>query len=236
MVLLKNLNRKKSRTCNTKNSGTLGARAEKLCHATKNSTLPDKPVNGTLALQKHSQKLVTPNGLSSSITNRNSNRGTQASIEVGCPVTGIENIGSCVPDIKKQNNQKGKVDIYDSKSIIQATIQGNLIVKHINVCEIENKCQDLKKALCQQDTPFGFLPLNDLKYSEVPNMHVPHKTITLEQFDPVVLHETIFNSGKFNFLGEKIQLPTDINLDRFQELQKITGIGSYPFYFVLVFP
>ena len=39
-------------------------------------------------------------------------------------------------------------------------------------------------------------------------------------FDPVQIHKEVYNSGTYNFLGKRIQLPSKINFEKFDSLAK----------------
>ena len=46
----------------------------------------------------------------------------------------------------------------------------------MNVVDIVDKCQDLE--LAQQDKPFGFIPINDLQYTECKVGHSPNEILS----------------------------------------------------------
>ena len=79
-------------------------------------------------------------------------------------------------------------------------------------------CTDLQKAISQQYKPFGFLPLQNLTEKEMHRDYTPKSVLVDTDFDPIMLHRNIFESGKYNYQGERIQLPTVINLKKFEEL------------------
>ena len=113
----------------------------------------------------------------------------------------------------KTNTGNG-IKILHSKDIIQASKEASALVKRINIFNIRDKCSDFCKAINQQNGLYGFLPINNLL--AVPEeVRTGPKKLTWEDFNPVELHYKIFNSGKYSFLGEHIQLPTRIGTSSF---------------------
>ena len=111
----------------------------------------------------------------------------------------------------------GNKSLY-SKDIVRATHEGSTLVKKINIYDIRDKCKDLSKAISQQQGVYGFLPINDLSPLPTDISLGPKKILTWQEFDPIKLHKQVFASGKYNCCGERIQLPTRINIDRFEQL------------------
>ena len=106
-----------------------------------------------------------------------------------------------------------RINLNDTEDIIRATKNGSKCIKKVNVEKIVNPCTDLKKLLSQQEKPFGFLPISNLCYRDSTSS-TPTVILTNDTFDPIQLHERVFASGTYNFLGEKIQLPSKINFQK----------------------
>ena len=91
-------------------------------------------------------------------------------------------------------------------------------MRKVKIFDIRDKCSDLVLALQQQQEPFGFLPISNLRFKDRIGDTTPKEIITQHNFDPVKLHQRVFNSGQYNFLGTRIQLPSSINFKKFDEL------------------
>ena len=62
------------------------------------------------------------------------------------------------------------------------------------------------------------MPINNLCDFGQDISSISKEILTWENFDPIALHNKFFASKKYNFLGLRIQLPTRINLDKFDRL------------------
>ena len=127
-------------------------------------------------------------------------------------------------------------DLTSSNDIVQAIKGGCNIIKKVNVLKIRDKCSDLSKLLQQQHRPFGFLPISNRQHFNGDISNVPKKILTTDDFDPVQLHKKIFASGKYNFLGEKIQLPSEINFQKLEALAVDYWDWQRPLFLKFGFP
>ena len=82
-----------------------------------------------------------------------------------------------------------------------------LLQKKVNVCNIVNKSKDLLKCLQQQFRPFGFLPIINLCNFGEEISFIQNVVYTWENLYPIQTHYRMLESGKYNFLGCRIQVP-----------------------------
>ena len=97
-----------------------------------------------------------------------------------------------------------------------ATISKTELAK-LSVENIENKCQELAQFLAQQQQKTGFIPLSPLQFG-----HIKHCNKCIVDKDllakPVLLYNCVKKHKCPNFLGARIQVNFDINLDLVDKL------------------
>ena len=98
------------------------------------------------------------------------------------------------------------------------------------VSNIKDKCIDLKACARQQTTPMGFLPITNLKRLQIGSSLKPNKVLEDEQFDPVVVHRIVRETGKYNFEGAKIYLSSKIKFHLLEHLAKDYSDYNYLFF------
>ena len=96
--------------------------------------------------------------------------------------------------------------------------QGKHCLHQVQVLNIKDKCLDLKKALSQQTTQLGFLPITNLKRLSMASSLKPNRVLAEKDFDPVKIHEEVKATDNYNFLQAKIQLPSKLNHDLIEKL------------------
>ena len=105
------------------------------------------------------------------------------------------------------------MDVTNTSSIVKAVIDGKKCLRHVTVNNIKDKCIDLKTCVKQQNTPMGFLPISNLKRLQIASSLKPNVVLKDDDFDPIAIHRIVRGTGKYNFEGAKIQLPSNINLN-----------------------
>ena len=106
----------------------------------------------------------------------------------------------------------------------------------VNIQDLNDKCADLKTCVQQQENVFGFLPITNLRRLKIGQSLKPNKILSYEEFDPVTVHKTVRATGKPNFEGAKIQLPSKINFTLFKELCKGHWDYQFPYFIKFGFP
>ena len=143
--------------------------------------------------------------------------------------TGRLKPGSCVTDNWVMDNvaavQYGKeekngkcIDYTNTKFIVKSTFEGKKHVKKVNVEKLVDKCTDLQQCLKQQTNALGFLPITQLDRVRCAMSLKPNMVITDKEFDPVKVHNLVRQTGCYNFQKAKIQLPSKINFEKFEEM------------------
>ena len=109
---------------------------------------------------------------------------------------------------------------YTTTDIIRNINNGSNSIKKIKVHQITDKCSDLVKCIQQQGNAYGFLPITNLDRINYSFASKPRVVLKHSEFCPIKIHHRVKASGKSNFEGERIQLPTNINVDKFEILCK----------------
>ena len=107
--------------------------------------------------------------------------------------------GHALVNTDKVCDQEKVIDVTDSESVIHAVYNGKNILRKVKVYDIKNKCEDLWKALEQQQGVFGSLPISNLWPAHIKLSLQPSEILSYEKFDPIKLHHRIFKSGKYNY-------------------------------------
>ena len=92
-------------------------------------------------------------------------------------------------------------------------------LKLINIYDAARSCEDLALMLQQQRYIGGFIPLTNLVHLQAKNMNRCIKDKSLSM-DPVRLHYLVKQYDLPNFLGARIQVNFDLNLDLLDLLLK----------------
>ena len=128
------------------------------------------------------------------------------------------------------------MDVTKTNSIVKAVIEGKNCVRNIIVSNIKDKCIDLKTCVKQQTTPMGFLPISNLKRLKIASSLKPIVVLKDEQFDPIAVPKTVRGTGKYNFEGAKIQLPSKINFQLLEYLTQDYWDYQLPYFLKFGFP
>ena len=147
-------------------------------------------------------------------------------------VTSQENVvEQCVDNqlVVERDNQ-GKIDVTSTNSITKAVMDGSKCLRHVIVSNIKDKCIDLKNCIRQQSTPMGFLPITNLKRLNIASSLKPNVIVQDRDFDPVAVHKVVRATGKFNFEGAKVQLPSKINFPLLEYLAKDYWDYQLPYF------
>ena len=113
---------------------------------------------------------------------------------------------------------------------------GSKCLRHVLLNNIKDKCIDLKTCFKQQSTPMGFLPISNLKRLQISSSLKPNKILTDKQFDPIAVHKGVKGTGKYNFEGTKIQLPSKINFQLFEHIAQEYWDYQLPYFLKFGFP
>ena len=133
--------------------------------------------------------------------------------------------------------QGGKVDVTNSTEVVKNVLAGNhTCLRNVHVLSLNNKCVDLNKCIDQQKTIFGFLPISNLKRFRISDALKPNKILTDKEFNPVKVHELVKSTGKPNFEGAKIQLPSKINFDLLDRISQDYWDYQVPLFLRYGFP
>ena len=114
--------------------------------------------------------------------------------------------------------------------------KGKAIMNKINIYDLNDKCSDLKQCIRQQTNAFAFLPITNLRRFKIGQSLKPNKILSYEEFDPVALHESIRATGQYKFEKAKIQLPSKINFQHFEESCGGTWDYQLPYFKKFGFP
>ena len=129
------------------------------------------------------------------------------------------------------------VNVNKTADIAGAVLNGkSQILRKVKVSNIVDKCIDLQNCVSQQKTVFGFLPITNLRRFHINQSLQPRLVLSDEEFDPVKTHNIVRSSGKYNFEGARIQLPSKINFDLFDELAKDYWDYQLPAFLRFGFP
>ena len=135
------------------------------------------------------------------------------------------------------NSSCSSTNVRDTVSIVRAVLEGKgkTVMNKVNIHDLNDKCADLKTCV-QQENVFGFLPITNLRRLKIGQSLKPNKILSYEEFDPVTVHNTVRATGKPNFEGAKIQLPSKINFTLFEELCKGHWDYQLPYFIKFGFP
>ena len=153
-------------------------------------------------------------------------------------VTSQENVvEQCVDNkLLVERDNQGKIDVTSTNSITKAVMDGSKCLRHVIVSNIKDKCIDLKNCIRQQSTPMGFLPITNLKRLNIASSLKPNVIVQDRDFDPVAVHKVVRATGKFNFEGAKVQLPSKINFPLLEYLAKDYWDYQLPYFLKFGFP
>ena len=135
-----------------------------------------------------------------------------------------------------QSEEYSKMDVTKTNSIVKAVIEGKNCLRHVIVNNIKDKCIDLKTCVRQQITPMGFLPISNLKRLQIASSLKPNVVLKDDNFDPIAVHKTVRSTGKYNFEGAKIQLPSNINFHLLEHLAHDYWDYQLPYFLKFGFP
>ena len=132
------------------------------------------------------------------------------------------NVAQCVPKIKSHtSDDKGfphesvtlnnsQALLFDMNGIDEDKFVNTMFSKHVNRqlrCKGKINCDDYRKWKCQTAFDFGFTPLGDFINSDT----TVQSEYTTE--DPIELHKIIKSSGKYNYLGCRIPIKSQLKVD-----------------------
>ena len=115
-----------------------------------------------------------------------------------------------------------------------ATISKEQLVQ-IDINLLHNRCQDLCKFMCQHSEHTGFIPLSPLQFVNIRQCNKCIVDHALCQ-DPIKLHKYVSSFNCPNFLGARVQVNFDMNLDLVDELAKDYWDWQLPLYLRYGFP
>ena len=150
---------------------------------------------------------------------------------VDCEVTSDGGIS-----VNREKDVYSRVDVKNTAQIVKATVQGSKCIRNVIVTNINDKCMDLRKCLAQQDTPLGFLPINNLKRLAIASSLKPNKVLSDKDFDPVLCHKEVKATGVYNFQQAKIQLPSNINFQLLEDMSRDYWDYQLPYFLKFGFP
>ena len=85
-------------------------------------------------------------------------------------------------------------------------------------------------------SPMGFLPISNLKRLQIASSLKPNVVLKDDHFDPIAVHKTVRSTGKYNFDGAKIQLPSNINFHVLEHLAHDYWDYQLPYFLNFRFP
>ena len=115
-------------------------------------------------------------------------------------------------------NDNEKAMLYDTKGLDEDKFVHTVFNKRLNEVakhQAELYCDSYRLWKQQSKSDFGFVPLSD--FLQIPD----HESFKTDMVDPSVLHKLIKASGTYNFLGLKIPIHSQLNVD--QWVQKLEG-------------
>ena len=135
-----------------------------------------------------------------------------------------------------ENEEYSKMDVTKTNSIVKAVMDGKKCLRHVIDNNIKDKCIDLKTCVRQQISPMGFLPISNLKRLQIASSLKPNVVLKDDHFDPIAVHKTVRSTGKYNFEGAKIQLPSNINFHLLEHLAHDYWDYQLPYFLKFGFP
>ena len=112
--------------------------------------------------------------------------------------------------------------------------QKNHLAK-LNIKDIKNKCRDLKSFMTQQKQHTGFIPLSPLQFSHIRNCsRCQVDKQWLEK--PIQLYHYVKSFKCPNFLGARVQINFDMNLDLVDRLAESYWDWQLPLFLRYGFP
>ena len=112
------------------------------------------------------------------------------------------------------NMNKEKVLLYDTNGLDEDKFVNTLFNKGLNEVarrQAELYCHSHRVWKQQSKFDFGFVPLSD--FIPIPN----HEGLKTDITDPSALHKLMKASGTYNFLGLKIPLQSQLNVDQWEK-------------------
>ena len=100
--------------------------------------------------------------------------------------------------------------LFDIDGLDEDKLVSTMFARHLNRqarCDAELNCDNYKKWKCQTSFDFGFTPLGDFIN---PCTNVQPKILTET---PIDLHKIIKDSGMYNYLGCRIPVRSQLNVE-----------------------
>ena len=150
--------------------------------------------------------------------------------------SGSDKCESCipVPDYKCDNGSHVGIKVQELGQISWASISKKQLMQ-IDINLLHNRCQDLCDFMCQQSEHTGFNPLSPLQFVNIKQCNKCVVNRDLFQ-DPVKLHKYVSSFKCPNFLGTRVQVNFDMNLDLVDLLAKDYWDWQLPLYLRYGFP
>ena len=109
-------------------------------------------------------------------------------------------------------------------------------MRKVNVQALNNKSPDLKLCLSRQTNIFGFLPITNLQRLRRGHSLRPNKVLTHQKVNPIKVHFEVKSTGLHNFQQAKIQPPSNINFQLFEQLCEGYWDYQLPYFIRFSFP
>ena len=139
-----------------------------------------------------------------------------------------------VPDCKCDNGSHVGTKVQELGQNSWAGITKKQLMQ-IDTNLLHNRCQDLCDFMCQQNEHTGFIPLSPLQFVHIKQCEKNVVDPDLCQ-DPVKLHKYVNSFKCPNFLGARVQVNFDMNLDLVDLLAKDYWGWQLPLYLRYGFP
>ena len=171
-----------------------------------------------------------------SVIQCNSNCGTESKTQCNVNTNGSDKCKPCI-SVSECDCDSGShvgTKVQELGQSPWATISKKQLMQ-IDINLLHNRCQDLCKFMCQHSEHTGFIPLSPLQFVNIRQCNKCIVDHALCQ-DPIKLHKYVSSFKCPNFLGARVQLNFDINLDLVDELAKDYWDWQLPLYLRYGFP
>ena len=162
---------------------------------------------------------------------KHSNERVQDSVE--CDINGNTAVPP-PPSCHSKDEVHSEFNILDLGQHHWASISKNQLAK-LNINDISQKCWDLKLYIAQQKQHTGFIPLSPLQFGHIRDCS---KCQVDKQWlqKPIQLYQYVKSFKCSNFLGARVQVNFDINLDLVDELAASYWDWQLPLFLRYGFP